>query len=442
MSVKSRIRKLVLAVVKPFPPLRRLARNTLVRIRKRTYRKHQEGTEVEPKTIVFESFMGRSYSDSPRALYEFMLSDTRFDDFTFIWAFRESKLLNEELAARYPELSRAELVACGSSEYRDAYARSSIWLSNSRLPEHLLPREGQRYLQTWHGTPLKRLTYDIDVRGTNALNSKRELFERNDADASRYHAMISPSPFVTTIYQSAFNLSALGKKDIIWEIGYPRNDKLINHKDDAAQCARIKANLGIVGEKKVVLYAPTWREDKHKVGVGYTHANQLDFEALRREFSDEYVFLFRAHYFVASVFDFEAYEGFVLDVSRIDDISDLYLVSDVLITDYSSVFFDFALLDRPVVFYMYDLDEYRDETRGFYLALDELPGSKCRTTSEVIEELLDSDAWAKRYCTERAQLQEKFCPLDDGMASKRAADRIIALCKGSSLHQGKGASNG
>jgi CDP-glycerol glycerophosphotransferase len=135
--------------------------------------------------------------------------------------------------------------------------------------------------------------------------------------------------------------------------------------------------------------------------------------------------LFRAHYLVASAFDFAAQGGFVIDVSKTGDINDLYVISDVLVTDYSSVFFDYANLRRPVVFYMYDLEHYAHELRGFYLDIDELPGPIVRTTAELVDAIKtageSSDADKERY--------ERFCArftyLDDGHASERVLSRVF-----------------
>ena len=134
----------------------------------------------------------------------------------------------------------------------------------------------------------------------------------------------------------------------------------------------------------MVLYAPTFRDTEHSGSVGYTFRAELDFDLLRERLGDDTVVLFRPHYLVANSFDFARYEGFVFDVSAVLDINDLYIASDVLVTDYSSVFFDYVNLDRPIVFYMYDLEQYASELRGFYLDLDELPGPIVRTAEDLV----------------------------------------------------------
>ena len=133
--------------------------------------------------------------------------------------------------------------------------------------------------------------------------------------------------------------------------------------------------------------------------------------------------LFRAHYLVANSFDFDRYKGFVIDASSYPDINDLYIASDILVTDYSSVFFDFSILGKPVIFYMYDLEHYANEMRGFYLSLDELPGPIVRDEDALIDEIRRTDGWTadNKYL----EFKKRFNPYEDGNSSKRVLKRVI-----------------
>ena len=176
--------------------------------------------------------------------------------------------------------------------------------------------------------------------------------------------------------------------------------------------------------KKILLYAPTYRDNQHSGGIGYTYETQVDFEKLKEELSEECVILFRAHWLVAQEFDFEKYKDFIIDVSNYDDINELYVISDILITDYSSVFFDYANLKRPIIFYMYDLKQYRDDIRGFYLDLEELPGNIIEKEEELIKKiklLANEFVYSEKY----KNFNEKFNYLDDGNAAKRVIEKII-----------------
>ena len=186
---------------------------------------------------------------------------------------------------------------------------------------------------------------------------------------------------------------------------------------------KLKEKFKIEKNKKIILYAPTWRDDEHTSGVGYTYKLGVDFDELKKEIGNEYVILFRAHYLVANSFDFERYKDFVIDVSNVDDINELYLVSDLLITDYSSVFFDFANLKKPIIFYMYDLEKYKGELRGFYIDLDELPGKIAKNEDELINEIHKIKEF--EYDEKYKRFNKKFNYLDDGQASKRVIEECI-----------------
>ena len=398
-----------------FPGFRLMIRKAYGGAKKSNYKKIAEKTEIYPKLILFEVFMGRQYACNPKAIYEYIISDSRFDDYTLVWAFRDVDKGNS-----IPQLQRAKIVKMKSSEYYETCAKAAYIVTNSNLDNRIIKKPGQVFLQTWHGTPLKKLRCDIEAESGNANNSLKEIKYRNDVDVVRYDYFISPSKFCTEKFTSAFNLKELGKEEIIIETGYPRNDILINYKPELID--EIKAKYGIREGKKVLLYAPTFRDNKHD-GTGYVYDTHIDFDRLQNELGDEYVILFRAHYFVANQFDFGKYEGFVYDMSQLDDIAELYLIADVLVTDYSSVFFDYANLGKPVIFYMYDLEEYANEIRGFYFDIDILPGAIVKDEDHLIEELLKVGSWKKDEKYDR--FNKKFNYLDDGEASRRVSEYLI-----------------
>jgi len=417
---KRETKRVITAVSKRSTAFRKVSRAAFGLKRSLNYRNHYNRHAVNERMVIFESFMGRGYSDSPKALYKAMLADPRYNDFTFVWAFRRPLEFTDD-----PEFERAHLVRYGSQDYYAVYSQAKYWISNSRIPDQIVPKPEQVYVQTWHGTPLKRLGFDIQIETANALHSTRELQERYAIDARRYAHMLSPSAFATDKFRSAFCLSQLHDHDIIVEEGYPRNDALFALGED--DVARIRERLGVPQGKKTVLYAPTWRDDQHVSGMGYTLALPVDFDRLQRDLGDEYVILFRAHYFIANEFDFERYAGFVIDVSGVDDINELYVASDMLVTDYSSVFFDYANLKRPIVFYMYDLEAYAHDLRGFYLDLDELPGPIVRTEDELVSALRTAHAPDEELAARYHRFNERFTYLDDGHASERVIERVIGV---------------
>ena len=188
----------------------------------------------------------------------------------------------------------------------------------------------------------------------------------------------------------------------------------------------IKKRLSIPQDKKVILYAPTWRDDEYYGPGRYQFALKLDLNKMRDMFGDRYVILIRTHYFIADAVDTAGLDGFAVNVSRYDDIAELYLISDICITDYSSVFFDFANLKRPILFYVYDFDKYRDTLRGFYIDMEtELPGPLLYNEQELFGALMNIDAVKNDYEDRYNEFYDRFCCMDDGHAAERVANIVF-----------------
>lgn len=374
--------------------------------------KYYNKYKINEKMILFEAYGGRKYGCSPKAMYEYIVNDDNFKDYTFIWSF--------EKPSNYEMKSNTIVVKSKSSEYYKYLSMSKYWIVNSLIDPSIRKKKEQIYVQCWHGTPLKKLRYDIEIDG-KTMNSKDEIRKRNDLDTKKIDYFISPSSYCSEKFTSAFNLKNLNKENILIEQGYPRNDYLINyHKSDIK---KIKDYLCIPENKKVILYAPTFRDNQHTSGLGYTYKLNVDFDELKTKIEDEYIILFRTHYFVANKFDFNKYKDFIYDVSNYDDINDLYIISDLLITDYSSVFFDFANLKKPMIFYMYDLYEYKNNLRDFYVDLNELPGPIVENMEDLIFEIKNNNY--KKYEKKYEKFNKKFNYLDDGLATKRVVDIIF-----------------
>ena len=396
---------------------RKLIRNSLYIYRYVRYKARGLGEKVDEHTILFSTFNGKSYSDSPKAIYKHMKENDKYKDYKFVWAFKQVdkyKYLEEN--------NNTKVIRQGTREYEQYLAKTKYWVFNYRAADHQYPKKNQIFVQCWHGTPLKRLGYDLD-NPDNVLNTKKEIRYKYKTEAKKFKYFLSPSKFATEKFISAWNLKEVKKENCIIEEGYPRNDFLHNYTEEDVN--EIKEKLGINNiNKKIILYAPTWRDNQHKSGVGYTYKTEVDFDLLQKELGQDYLILFRAHYLVANEFDFEKYKGFIYDVSKIDDINELYVISDILITDYSSVFFDYANLKRPIIYYMYDLEKYKDNMRGFYIDLKELPGNIVKTEEDLIKEIKNVNSDFK-YDEKYKKFNEKYNYLDDGNASERVTEKII-----------------
>jgi CDP-glycerol glycerophosphotransferase len=213
----------------------------------------------------------------------------------------------------------------------------------------------------------------------------------------------------------------------ICEYGYPRND-LLSRGDTAGLAARVRARLGLPEGKKVVLYAPTWRDNQvYANGRRYRFDMRLDLERAWRELGPDYVFLIRGHHHMADDVPAGMRDGFAVNVTAYPDITELYLVADVLVTDYSSAMFDYAVTGRPMVFFTYDLADYRDNLRGFYFDFEaEAPGPLLATSAELTGALRDIDSVAASYRDSYQSFADRFCSLEDGKAGARICDRLFA----------------
>ena len=409
------LKKTAYDLVKRFPRLRLLLRRVLRVLRAGAYRLRTGRIVPDPKCVLFCSYHGKNCTCSPRAIYDYMVSAPAYQDYRFLWAVKEPEQFSALAAA-----PRTRVIPFGGKAFEAAMAGAGYWVFNSTLPEHIAPKKGQTYLQCWHGTPLKRLGYDIREEG-NAMNSLAEIHRKYRLEGEKVDWFLSPSPFASACFRSAWQLERWGKGDAVLEAGYPRNDRLINATEEERQALRAK--LGIPEGKRAILYTPTFRDDQHVSGRGYDYRPAIDFGRLREQLGDGYVVLFRAHYLVASAFDFSAYPGFVLDVSGVEEINDLYLASDLMVTDYSSTMFDYANLRRPILFYMYDLEQYRDHLRGFYFDLSELPGSILTREEQLAPAILETEQFV--WTPEWEAFRRRFAPLDDGQAARRVTETVI-----------------
>ena len=409
-KIKKVIKRMIGLYGKNHPGFRKSWKKMIYLKRRMQYVSCTRKIMPDSTTVVFQSFNGKTYGCSPKAIYEYMISHQEFKDWKYIWIFRD--------VAKYKYLEQnphTRVIPKIAQIYEEELAHAKYWITNYRVPDHIWPKENQVYVQCWHGTPLKRLGYDLQT-SENAIDSIADIREKYDMDAKKFKYILSPSAFASEKFTSAWNLKASGMEDKVMEVGYPRNDFLLNYKADDLK--KIKEFIGIPEDKKVILYAPTWRDNQHEAGVGFTYDLNVDFERLRRELGDEYVILFRVHYLVASSFSFRDFEGFIYNVSNYDDINHLYLIADLLITDYSSVFFDYGILKKPMLFYMYDLDDYKDSIRGFYFGIDRLPGRIITEEEELPDAIRDS---MENFCYDEKyrEFNELFSHLEDGNASAR-----------------------
>jgi CDP-glycerol glycerophosphotransferase len=371
---------------------KRVRRRANARLRKRSleryYRQRLE-RPVDPKLAAYAAYWFRGYSCNPRAIYE--RARELAPDVHGVWVVRQGVEMPPGV----------DYVVGQTREYYDLIARAGTLINNVNFPDHLVKREGTIHVQTHHGTPLKPM--GLDLRDTPVAGRKMD-FERLRERVGRWDYSISQNPYTTPIWERVYP----GIYESL-EIGYPRNDALANTTEEDVWRAR--EELGIEPGQTAVLYAPTHREYQ----PGYVPV--LDLARLADELGEEHVLLARLHYF----YDAGPLQraGRVRDVAAHPSIEALCLAADVLVTDYSSLMFDYAVLDRPIVVHAPDWEVYR-ALRGAYFDLPtEGPGPLTRTEDELAAALVSPEPL-------RPAFRERFAALDDG----RAAERMVRLLWG------------
>ncbi|MFF3997963.1 CDP-glycerol glycerophosphotransferase family protein [Streptomyces cyaneofuscatus] len=304
----------------------------------------------------------------------------------------------------------------GSRPYWRAMATATYLVNNSSFPGGFTKRPGQRYLQTHHGTPLK--TMGLDQRAYPELARKAD-FAKILAHVGQWDFSLSANPHSTEVWDRVYP----GSYQRL-DLGYPRND--VYFTATAEDIAKIRAELGIHTDQTALLYAPTHRDYRE----GF--APDLDPEHLARELGSDYLVLVRAHYFYGRSAGLgSAPTGRVLDVTAHPRVEELCLAADALITDYSSLTFDYACLDRPIVVHAPDWDAYRT-TRGTYFDLlsgrpGDSPGAVTVTSDELVEVFRTGEWRAPASAALRTAFRERFCPYDDGHAAERVVRRFFAV---------------
>jgi CDP-glycerol glycerophosphotransferase len=371
------------------------------RLREQVYAARSLGTLRE--AVVYDSFNGKQYSDAPRAVHEQLCA--RNAGVAHVWVTRDGQA---------PVPAGTTTVEANSRAWFEALATSRFVVANTHLPPWVTRRPGQVIVQTWHGIGFKRVAFDMD--GVQFANPR--YLEKLAQEAPNWSFLVSPSSFCTEIMRRAFRYDGE-----ICEIGSPRNDVLFTG-DRASITERVRRTLELPAGRKILLYAPTWRDDAFYGPGRYKFDMRLDVAQLPPELARDYVLLVRRH--PNTVDDLLGHDSdFVYDVAHYPDVRDLLVAADVLITDYSTISLDFLNTGRPILYYAYDLATYRDDLRGFYFDLvGEGPGPVLETNAELVEALGDLGAIQRRYRDRYERFRQIYCHAEDGHATDRLIDRL------------------
>ncbi|WP_427130805.1 CDP-glycerol glycerophosphotransferase family protein [Pseudarthrobacter sp. S9] len=365
------------------------------------YADYLETLPLAPSTVLYESSHGESVACNPLQIGRNLLADPRFDSWTHVWVLNDKERIPHELAGR----SNVIFAARNSDLYLRYLSTATYLINNNTFPPYFVRREGQKYLNTWHGTPLKTLGRDIKNGFMDHRNAARNFLHTTH--------MIAPNEFTAECLIEKYDVAGIfpGKLAIT---GYPRIDATVGASEQ--QKVQLRRQLGIPEGQKVVLYAPTWRGS-----LGALEAGDVDVLGVMQQLAKlDCAPLYRGHALNADGGTQGDLDEYV--VPEEIPTNDLLAVVDVLITDYSSIFFDFMATGRPIVYFAYDLEEYASE-RGLYFELETLPGRVCGDSLGLLQEV-EAALEDEGKSPDEKYLRgiDTFCAVEDGASTRRAID--------------------
>ncbi|MFG3196311.1 CDP-glycerol glycerophosphotransferase family protein [Streptomyces sp. NPDC048208] len=370
----------------------------------RLYRLHLR-RPVDENLAVYAAYWNRGVACNPAAIYE--KAKELAPNVHGVWVIKKDAVDTVPAGVDY--------VVANSPRYWEVMARAKYLVNNVNFPNDIVKRPDQVHLQTHHGTPLKQMGIDQQKYPAAAKNmSFGKMLERAD----KWDLSLTSNRHSSEIWERVYPCAFEGV-----EYGYPRND--VYYRATAEDVVRIRADLGIEPGKTAILYCPTVRDYQK----GYVP--RIDLERFCRELGPDHVVLVRTHYFYGSDPRLEALQerGLIKDVSKYPVVEDLCLAADALITDYSSIMFDYACLDRPIVTYADDWEVY-SRARGVYFDIlsgkpGETPGATATSEDELIE-VFRSGEWKSDKAAElRSAFRERFVQFDDGNAAERVVRRLF-----------------
>lgn len=377
------------------------------------YTRYYESLAVIDKTVFYESRDGKSLTDSPYAIFKYLLQNPEYKDYHHIWSISNFADL-DSVIAQYKDLKNVTFVKRNSNAYLKALATSKYLINNSTFQSFFIRKSEQIYINTWHGTPLKSMGFDIPGNPSVSQNVVRNFLSAD--------YLISPNEHTTNMFLDSYKLKGIYNGEIIEE-GYPRIDLTFHTEADTYNAYLAKIGLKIDKNKKTILYAPTWKGTNVSKAKNDMYQIIADMSFLKNQVSEEYNLFIKVHPFLyAEARKFpEIKEMLIPDFV---DTNELLSVVDILITDYSSIFFDYLVTDRPILFYVWDYDDY-NETRGRYLSDEELPGPSLFTINEVADAVQNIAQISMDFKHVYDEAKHRFARHDDGNVTKRTVEYIF-----------------
>ena len=346
--------------------------------------------------ILFNSFGGKKFDDSPKAIYELMKKDPRFDRYELLWAFNDP--------SKFPEVENS-IKSDGFGYFVNAL-KARCWISNSSVQRGIDFKGRNTYsFNSWHGSAIKKMGLDSSPDFDN------KIVRNNDTVLAQGRHDIDVFTKAWSLPESVFKV-----------FGLPRNDELAHVTKERRN--ELRTQLGIPEGKKVILYAPTFRDYQLDSMSRVTMSLPIDYDHWERKLGDEWVFLLRAHYEVAKRSKLPDTPMWI-DVSDYPSLNDLMIATDVLISDYSSLIFDYSILEKPVLIYAYDYDEY-EEKRGMYFDIRK-EFTSFEDDAAMADHIEHLDAEKE---SEKARAFKRKYVEECGHAAERSVDFIYSVLNG------------
>ena len=395
------------------------ARYNLTEELRQKYADYYENSPLKEKCILYEAFGGRGMTCSPHAIFKYLLTQPEFQEYLHVWVIDDFSD-NAPWMEAYKENKNVKFIRFQSLEYREYLATSKYLVNNVSFPGYFTKREGQVFIDTWHGIPLKTIGFDIPAGKISAGNTVKNFL------AADY--LISPDPFMTEIYQNAFKMGGIYPGTIL-EIGQPRNDSYFHTEREEVFRKLKMAGIEADPDKKLILYAPTWKGSKYSSPDTSLDAYEKMIRTIEEKVDTSvYQVFVKPHQIVYyHIKNTQGVTGQYIPATV--DTNELLKATDILISDYSSIYFDYLVSGKPILFFIPDLADYQNY-RGLYFGIDKLPGPIAENYEQLGGYLRDLEKAMEPYHPVYEREAKWACPKDDGDVCRRLVEIVFHGKKG------------
>lgn len=366
--------------------------------------------EVDENYILYQVRDGQSMTDSPYAIFKYLMEHQAYQKYIHIWVVASQKM-QKAYSKKFNKYKNVKFIVKESDDYLHYLAKCKYLINNATFPTYFTKKPNQVYVNTWHGTPLKSMGLDIKDNLLESQNTIRNFL------SSDY--IISPNQHTTDIFKKAFKLEELND-DAILEIGYPRIDATLKAQSETVIQKLKKQGLKMTNAP-ILLCSPTWRG--HTVSTPEDNIEEMEemIEVLNKK--TDYQVLLKVHPFIYRKAEGNKKLKKYL-VNDTFDTNELLSIVDLLVTDYSSIFFDYLVTNKPIIFYTPDYEDY-EENRGFYLPVDSLPGPSVHSIETLVDTVNHQQNILTQYNDNYRAYQQKFANYDDGHVTERVVNKVF-----------------